>query len=482
MRSSRLTALALVCLLGLTGLTAVAGAPPPTQLCGTCHSDIPGATGAGTLDVYVDADGDSEWVERVPVNDTAADRYRDDPDALEQTVDDAWNDSYRILVEQSDEEIDRDETIENGTVTVTYAVDGVARSGVGESLILDYFALDRGAHRYGLVAERVTVHAPDDTVVTNEPLGASVAENTATWTADSDFSERVYVTFGSSGIVGTATGYATVGHEVVPGALETGAFVGPVPGLVLGLAGVVAGRVDWGRDAVDTAALERLLGLSGAVIAGGFLAISVSVAGPDPSVHPGPLALCTLGVGYGSVAVAARRRGIGLGTRGLTALAALATFATGAAMTILVGPSAFVAVLPFGLATALFLPIGYAAERGTLPVGLVAVAAGAPVVAFTVLPLTGTLPWIAVAAALGYPLALLGWQFFSGGADRDSTIGARFLLAPLAVIAAAAGWVALGEFWFGVLLYWFLLWLVAIPVAVFGYPLALLGRQLVAEE
>ncbi|MFC6768056.1 hypothetical protein ACFQE6_24575, partial [Natrinema soli] len=80
---ARLAVVALCCsLVGVAGVTAVAGAPPPSQFCGVCgpgianDAEITGATEHGTLDVYVDEAGDSQWVARVPVNASAAERYR----------------------------------------------------------------------------------------------------------------------------------------------------------------------------------------------------------------------------------------------------------------------------------------------------------------------------------------------------------------------------------------------------------------------
>jgi len=76
-----------------------------------------------TFDIYVGDDGDSRWQARVPVTDSAAERYRTNTTALEAAVDDAWT-RYHA----ADSDVRSVETaLENETVVVNYAVDGVAR-------------------------------------------------------------------------------------------------------------------------------------------------------------------------------------------------------------------------------------------------------------------------------------------------------------------------------------------------------------------
>ncbi|GAB3666219.1 hypothetical protein [Halopiger thermotolerans] len=425
MTGSRFAVLLCCCLTGLATVAVVAGAPPPTTLCGSCADGVPGATDGGTLDVYVDADGDSRWIERVPVNDSAADRYRENATALERDVDPTGT-YYHVV----DEDVDRTIALENGTVTVTYAVEDVVRTGVGDTQVIDYFALDNRYDRYWLEADRVTIHTPDGTVVTNDPPGATVDGNTATWTGDSEFGDRTYVTYASSdasALVGAATGYATIGLEIGPPVLAQGVRFGLLPGVFLALTGIAVGRVDWGRDAYDLAALERLLVVVGATGAVGLIVVSTAATGHPFSPALG--ALSALGVGYAGLGLAVRRGGGRRGTRGVIGLAALVTAGTGALLWLL-GGAASLAALPFGLATASFLPLGYAAERRSS----------------AVVPL-------AIAAVAGVSLI--------GGA-----VALSWFVTP-------AG--------FGVLVAWVVLLGWATTVVVFGYPLALVGRLLAAD-
>ncbi len=297
MRPARL-AFVLCCwfVIGILCVTAVAGAPPPEQLCGVCgpstanEAAITGATGHGTLDIYIDDAGDSRWEARVPVTETAAERYRTNATALEAAVDDAW-----ARYHAADGDVRTvDSRLEDETVVVNYTVDDVASRGVGDAWLVEYFAVGTSNTRYGRVADRVTVHTPEGTEITNRVPAAEIDGTAATWTDDAEFDEQTYLTYGSGGVRGTVTGYATIGLERGPTALEHGVSGGLFPAVLLGLVGVVIGRIDTGIDAFDAATLERLIVAVGAVGAGGFLVVGVAATGADPA--PGAVALAALGV------------------------------------------------------------------------------------------------------------------------------------------------------------------------------------------
>lgn len=426
MRPARFAALILCCcLVALAGLTAVVAAPPPAPLCGVCGSGVEdigvsGTDGPGTLDIYVDDTGDSLWHARVPVTESAAERYRANATALEAAVDDAWP-RYHV----ADGDVRTVETgIETGTVVVNYTVDDVARRGVGDSWLLDYFHEKGPTTNYDQQARRVTIHTPDGTVVTNRPADATVDGNAATWTTDgpdsreSGFDDAVYVTYGDDGLLGTASGHATIGLEVGPTALDHGIRGGFVPGVLLGLVGAGIGRTDWGCADFDAPTLERLIVGVGSIGAVGFLVVGAASTGAG--IAPGAVALASLGVGYALLGSTARRFGRRLETRGLLGLSVLATLVAAGVSLSLAGPPVYAFPICFGLATALCLPIGYASERDRTPIALVTVAALTPIAALaTVAPVSVfgygpalygllLLPWVAAVAAFGYPLALLG--------------------------------------------------------------------------
>ncbi|AHF98960.1 hypothetical protein HALLA_08860 [Halostagnicola larsenii XH-48] len=421
MNRSRAAVVALLLVLaGLATIAVVSAAPPPTQLCGSCGSDLEGASEPGTLDIHIDDEGDSQWIERVPVTDDAAARYRDDPDALEGSVDDAWA-RWHVV----DGDLDRTATLEDETVTVTYEVDDIARPDIRDGWIVDYFALEYSNHRYELAAGRVTIHTPEGTTVTNNPAHASVEGDTATWAPDDDrdehppaFDRRTYVTYGSSGVLASASGYATVALEIGPDAIEQGVIGGLVPGLFLTFVGLAVGRVDLGVRAFDAAGLERLFVTVGAIGAVSLPLVSVATTGRP--FFPGLGALGALGVGYAALGVAARRTGLGRDAHGLTRLAVLVTLATGTLLWLL-GGLFTLAVVPFGLAAALFLPIGYASETSSWPVVPLVLAGLAPMATAILLALFFTpsgfgvffywiivAVWAGIVVVFGYPLGLLG--------------------------------------------------------------------------
>ncbi|WP_435552465.1 hypothetical protein [Natrinema sp. CGMCC1.2065] len=442
MRTARVLPLLLCwCLVGLIAVVAVAAAPPPTQLCGVCgpsvanDAEVAGATDHGTLDVYVDETGNSLWHARIPVTDSAAERYRSNESALEAAVDDAWAHSHA-----ADGDVRAVEaTVEDDTVVVNYTVDDVARRGVGDSWIIDYFATGTSSTRYELAAERLTIHTPDGTVITNRLPAADVDGNEATWTNENDgardrgFDDQTYVTYGEGGLLGTASGYATIAHVTGPPALACGLAIGAVPGALIGLLGIVIGRSSRGsavvervtsrlgleRPTVDAATLERLLvavGIGGAI---GFLAYGAVAT--DRVFPPAAVVLSSLGVGYALLGLAAARIGPRLETRGLFVLAVFATLVAAAYTRALAGGVVYALPLLFGVATALFLPIGHAFERDRRPVALLGAAAlvpsavgalvypASPIGVWTVLVgMLVFLPWVAVVGIFGYPLALLG--------------------------------------------------------------------------
>ncbi|WP_226005761.1 hypothetical protein [Natrinema salinisoli] len=434
MRTTRLVfALCCCAALGVAGVTAVAGAPPPMQLCGVCgpgvanDAEITGATGQGTLDIYVDEAGDSRWHARVPVNESAAERYRTNETALEAAVDDAW--AWSHAAEGDVRAVEP--TLEGDTVVVNYTVADVAKRGVGDTWLLDYFMTGTSTARYEVVAERVTIHTPDGTTITNRVSDADVDGNAATWTGD-EFDDQTSVTYGSGGVLDIARGYATIGLEVGPTALVNGVAVGFVPGVLIGLLGVVIGRGTAGRAAYDATAgrlglqrptvdgvtLDRLIVAVGIVGAVGLLVFGAVTT--SRTFPPGAVALSSLGVGYALLGALTSRFGARFETRGLVGLALLATITaagyTGLFAAAVLSPWVFL----FGFATALFVPIGYAFERGRRPVALLAAVAILP---STVLALGGPVrvnvmtgvivilvlfPWFVVLALFGSPLAVLG--------------------------------------------------------------------------
>ncbi|SFC74097.1 hypothetical protein SAMN05444422_1197 [Halobiforma haloterrestris] len=373
-------AVVLVAVLAAVTVLAVAGAGPataghpPLSVCGVCGSDgIDGATGSGTLDIRLDERGDARFVARVPVDDDAAATYRTDSDALESAVEAAW---YRYDV-ATDEATDLEASVEDGRVRVGYDVPDVAQSRVGDGWVVDYFYAADTQYRYGLRADRVTIHAPDGMAVTNDPANAAVEGRSATWTADSGITKRTYLTYGPTGVDGTVASWGSAAAVFGPELIDHGLRASVVPVAVVGLAVLAAGRLGGRHRGAagdrERAVLERATGTVGLEPTGRTLFALVVVAS------------------------------------GLVAVGCWLT----------VGPGLGVLTGTFGLAVGLFLPFGYALERsGGRWIGLLAMAA--PIAATTAFapyyvlgfgPLAGGaffVPWAVVAALVGYRLSLTG--------------------------------------------------------------------------
>lgn len=387
-------------LLGLVVVAAssglVVGGHPPLSVCGVCGS-VDGATDAGTLDVHVDEHGDSRWVARVPVNDSAAETYRNDPAALEAAVDEGWY-QYDVAF---DDARDVEASIDDGLVRVDYAVPNVAESRVGDGWVFDYLYAGGTQHRYDLEADRVTIHVPEGARVTNAPPNARIEDGSVTWTKSDPgengaggITSRTYVTYGSSGVTGTLGSWSSAAVVFGPLVLSHGVVASLAPIAVVGLATVVTGRLGGGRFGVATGP-GRIVGENGRALLSGVCDRFGWRLGRRAVVGfaVGSVALLTLGV----------------------------WLAFGAPLAALLGP--------FGLATALFLPLGYALERGDsawrfgLPATaspLVATTALAPYYGFGIGPIAAWLLFVPLAlgaGVLGYALSMVGRYAAGRGSD-----------------------------------------------------------------
>ncbi|MFP8954205.1 hypothetical protein ACLI4Z_14735 [Natrialbaceae archaeon A-arb3/5] len=374
-----------VALLGVFAVAPAFGAPPPLSVCGVCDS-IDGATDAGTLDVHVDEDGDSRWVARVPINETAAETYRDDPDALESAVNEGWSRSDIAINDAREIE----SSVEDGSVEVAYTVPDVARSGVGDGWVVDYFYVAGTPDRYDLQAERVSIHTPDGTHVANSPQHADVDGGTVTWTSGGDgnggtFARNTHVSYGPEGVGGTLSAWASAGTVFGPLVFEHAVLGSFVPVTFLGLAAVAATRPRMAEYGAGAAVGRAVVDQGQRTLEG--------LCGRFGWSHSRPV---LLGVAVGAVAVAS----VG------------GWLVNGLGLAILVAS--------FGFAAALFLPLGHALERGdrwvryvtpSLLAPVVAIAAFAPYYVLGFGPIAASVffvPWAIGAGASGYLLSLIG--------------------------------------------------------------------------
>lgn len=436
-----------VVLVSVVAVSVAAGlavaAPPPIDVCAVCDGDLEGATGPGALDVHLEADGDARWVERVPVDASAADRYRGDPGALEAAVDEAWGRYHAADGDVTDVSSD----VEGDTVVVTYAVADVARPGIGETWIVEYFYAGGTATRYHVGGERVTIHPPDGHGVTNRPPGARLADGAVTWDGDdpgplkNDLDRETLVTYGpDDGIGATASSYATIAATIGPLVVRHGALAGVLPALVVSVGALAvirleraAGRLGrlharvCGRDADELGRRIVLVGIAGVLVAP-----VIGYVGTGQPLTPNAIALAASAAGYAVLGAVVRRLEGDVRTGTLLGVAAAVALGSGAVAWLALSPGVAVVVASFVLSAAAFLPLGHAVARGRGAVlALVPIVGGpfaattaiAPVYVFGMSPAVYglfLLPTAAFVVAAGYPLSVAGRRVATdrGGGDR----------------------------------------------------------------
>ncbi|WP_255194465.1 hypothetical protein [Natronobeatus ordinarius] len=415
---------------GIVGLAVAA--PPPTVICAVCDGDLEGATGPGTLDVYLEESGDAEWVERVPVDATAADRYRDDPEALEAAVEEAWAPFSHVTGE---EVTDVEGDLEGDDVVVTYAVADVARPGVGDTWLVDYFYAGGTATRYHVGGERVTIHPPDGHVVTNRPPDGHLADGAVAWDGGdpgplaSDFDSKTVVTYGpDDDVATTAASYATIAAAIGPLAVRHGVLAGVIPALVVSGGALAATRLErsagklrrlharvCGRDVDELGRRIVLVGIAGVLVAP---LVGYALAGQPITLDS--VALAAGAAGYAVLGAIVRQLEGDVRTGSLLAVAVAVALGSGTVSWLVLSPAGAVVVASFVLSAAAFLPFGHAMARGrgaALAFGPVvagpfaAAVAIAPVYVFGLSPLVYGLflaPTAVLVVAAGYPLSVVG--------------------------------------------------------------------------
>lgn len=74
-----------------------------------CQGEFDGAVTPGTLDIYLDDEGDTRWVEHVPVTRDTAREVRENPQRRADAVNDAW---ARHLVTDDSDVTNRSSTVD----------------------------------------------------------------------------------------------------------------------------------------------------------------------------------------------------------------------------------------------------------------------------------------------------------------------------------------------------------------------------------
>lgn len=178
--------------------SAPAAAPPPEGVCGVCGSAFEDSAAAAGVDarvvesdlvIEVDDDGDSRWTANVTLDAASADRFAANRALLERTVARTYDSPSTVV----DAPHDLTVAIDDRTVTVTFALDGVAHRGVGGVWLFDPFVQSAGDGAPYVDADRLAVVGPPETAVTTAPDGGTVHGNRVIWTAtdEAPYSPRI---------------------------------------------------------------------------------------------------------------------------------------------------------------------------------------------------------------------------------------------------------------------------------------------------
>lgn len=183
--------IAVVFLLTVAFVPVGSPAPPPEGVCGICGDDfewtaeengVNASVDESSLDIQVTADGDSQWRATGTLNQTAATQFEENRTALERTVTQTYSQSG--ILEGEPENLSS--TLEDRTLTVTFAVDDSTHQYPGGVIVFDEFTQSPPTTDVYVNADTLTITGPSGTTVTHTPPGGTIAENRATWTSESD--------------------------------------------------------------------------------------------------------------------------------------------------------------------------------------------------------------------------------------------------------------------------------------------------------
>ncbi|USZ69761.1 hypothetical protein NGM10_16830 (plasmid) [Halorussus salilacus] len=304
---NRTALLAVLTLLAAVALAtaAVPASSPPEPLCSVCGADfersgdergVDAMVAQSTVEVAVGEDATARWTVRNRLaNESAADRFREDPGLLDEVVAGALEHGN-----PHDGVSDVSSRVDDGTVVVAFEHESFAERVRGDALVVDYLHTHGGRESYVLDADRFAVVGPDGHVVVNDPAMGRVGDGRVTLVPDgegygSDHVDDTYVAFApDDGLLATAAVRVAFAERALPVVLDNLAVLAPAAlAVVVGLAGFRrARRVWWIRRRDATLA-------SGAVLAVGALGVAHPVyAGAVPLVSGTVPALSAAGVVY----------------------------------------------------------------------------------------------------------------------------------------------------------------------------------------
>ena len=155
-------------------------------------------------------------------------------------------DSYVTVV---DDYRNLDSSVEGDVLVATFDVPDVASRGVGGVLLVDYFHAEGDGGYYLVHDVPMTLRGPDGTVISNQPPGATVDGNAATWSNEETLTDETYVVFAPGrGPIPWLTTRATIAVDPAPFVLSDLVTVSLLPVMILavtvGLLAAVPSRFD----------------------------------------------------------------------------------------------------------------------------------------------------------------------------------------------------------------------------------------------
>lgn len=336
-----LLALCPLLVVGSIAFPAVAS-PQPSPVCGACGAGFEDAAAREDFDltvvestatIQVHDDGSATWwVTNRLQNGSAAASLRNKSQALDTIV------TYSIRRSSVEGPIENQSArVDGKTVIITFEDRYATTEMPGGVHVLEYFHSRGYESWYVVTADRITVVGPPDTVVANEPQGATVRGRNATWTGNASaplwdapmVEQDAYVAFAEPGAAAPALTSLALALATLPIVVDVLVSIHLPPLLLFGLA--LAGITAVARFAEPR--LDGPRGLAVVIGAAGVAALALLLLSSGEGVR-------RMALGFGAVALAmagvtlARDGHVQLRELVSAAALALAVVAVGAFLTV----------------------------------------------------------------------------------------------------------------------------------------------------
>lgn len=206
--------LGLAVFLGLVLLSGCVDYPPDYNVCLSCEQGIEAATEdelsvtveRSSLEIRMSDDGRSHWRVQAHLSGENVSTLADDPARVDRIADRAVTGQTKIggitqYAAHGGNVRNVSARMENQTLVITFTVPSVGYSTAGGIVLVDQFHAKGGKPvSYKLGADRVVVRGPSETVVTNEPTGATTTSDRQAFIWERDdgrMHAETYIVFGT---------------------------------------------------------------------------------------------------------------------------------------------------------------------------------------------------------------------------------------------------------------------------------------------